>query len=43
LKNLRFESLKTALGKLPVKNAILDGEIVVLDGRGVGQFRDKQH
>jgi bifunctional non-homologous end joining protein LigD len=38
LKSLRFESLKTALGKLPVKNAILDGEIVVLDERGVSQF-----
>ena len=38
LKNLWFESLKTALGKLPVKNAILDGEIVVLDERGVSQF-----
>ncbi len=38
LKNLRFESLKTALAKLPVKNAILDGEIVVLDERGVSQF-----
>jgi bifunctional non-homologous end joining protein LigD len=38
LKNLRFESLKAALGKLPVKNVILDGEIVVLDERGVSQF-----
>ena len=37
-KNLRFESLKTALGKLQMKNAILDGEIVVLDERGVSQF-----
>ena len=38
LKNLRFESLRTALGKLPVKNAIIDGEIVCLDGKGVSQF-----
>lgn len=38
LKNLRFESLKRALAKLPVKNAILDGEIVCLDERGVSQF-----
>jgi hypothetical protein len=38
LKNLRFESLKTALGKLPVKNAIIDGEICCLDERGVSQF-----
>jgi bifunctional non-homologous end joining protein LigD len=38
LKNLRFESLKTALAKLPVKNAIIDGEICCLDERGVSQF-----
>ena len=38
LKNLRFESLKTTLGKLPVKNAIIDGEICCLDERGVSQF-----
>jgi bifunctional non-homologous end joining protein LigD len=38
LKNLRFESLKTALAKLPVKNAITDGEICCLDERGVSQF-----
>jgi bifunctional non-homologous end joining protein LigD len=38
LKNLRFESLKTALAKLPVKNVIIDGEICCLDERGVSQF-----
>jgi hypothetical protein len=38
LKSLRFESLTLALGKLPVKNAIIDGEIVCLDGKGVSQF-----
>jgi bifunctional non-homologous end joining protein LigD len=38
LKNLRFESLQLALAKLPVKNAIIDGEIVCLDERGVSQF-----
>jgi bifunctional non-homologous end joining protein LigD len=38
LKHLRFESLATALGKLPVHDAIIDGEIVCLDERGVSQF-----
>jgi bifunctional non-homologous end joining protein LigD len=38
LKSLRFESLRAALGKLPVHNAIIDGEIVCLDGNGVSQF-----
>jgi len=38
LKSLRFESLRAALGKLPVKNAIIDGEIVCLDDNGVSQF-----
>jgi bifunctional non-homologous end joining protein LigD len=37
-KNLRFESLKTTLAKLPVRNAILDGEICCLDEHGVSQF-----
>jgi bifunctional non-homologous end joining protein LigD len=37
-KNLRFESLKAALGKLPVRNAILDREICCLDEHGVSQF-----
>jgi bifunctional non-homologous end joining protein LigD len=38
-RNLRqfksFESLKKLLAKLPVKSAILDGEVVCLDGNGV--------
>jgi len=37
-KNLRFESLKYALAALPVRNAIIDREIVCLDERGVSQF-----
>jgi bifunctional non-homologous end joining protein LigD len=38
LKNLKFQSLKEALAKLPVENAILDGELVCLDKNGVSQF-----
>jgi bifunctional non-homologous end joining protein LigD len=38
LKNLHFDSLRVALGKLPVTDAILDGEIIVLDSNGVSQF-----
>jgi bifunctional non-homologous end joining protein LigD len=38
LRNLRFESLRAALGKLPVRNAIIDGEIICLDQKGVSQF-----
>jgi len=38
LKNLRFESLKVALARLTVRNAILDGEIVCLDENGVSRF-----
>ena len=37
-RSLGFESLKKALAKLPVETAILDGEIVCLDGKGVSQF-----
>jgi bifunctional non-homologous end joining protein LigD len=37
-KTLRFDSLRKALAKLPVQDAILDGEIVCLDERGVSQF-----
>jgi bifunctional non-homologous end joining protein LigD len=37
-RNLGFESLKKALAKLPVQTAILDGEIVCLDVKGVSQF-----
>jgi len=36
--NLRFESLKRSLAKLPVESAIMDGEIVCLDKNGVSQF-----
>jgi bifunctional non-homologous end joining protein LigD len=38
LKNLKFQSLKEALAKLPVENAILDGELVCLDKNGASQF-----
>ena len=38
LNDLRFASLKEALAKLPVQNAILDGEIVCLDKKGVSRF-----
>ena len=38
LKGLRFDLLQKALGGLPVRNAILDGELVVLDQNGVSRF-----
>src|SRR5215469_10375148 len=38
LKNLRFESLRLALGKLAAKSAIIDGEIVCLADNSVSQF-----
>jgi bifunctional non-homologous end joining protein LigD len=38
LKQLRFDSLKKALAKLPVEDAIIDGEIVCLDAKGMSQF-----
>jgi bifunctional non-homologous end joining protein LigD len=37
-RNLGFDSLKKALAKLPVQNAIIDGEIVCLDAQGVSRF-----
>jgi bifunctional non-homologous end joining protein LigD len=37
-RNLGFEALKRSLAKLPARAAILDGEIVCLDERGVSQF-----
>jgi bifunctional non-homologous end joining protein LigD len=37
-RSLRFLSLRLALEKLPVRNAIIDGEIVCLDKDGVSQF-----
>lgn len=38
LRALPFKSLRASLGTLDVSNAILDGEIVVLDGKGVSRF-----
>jgi bifunctional non-homologous end joining protein LigD len=35
-----FVSLKESLGKIPVKNAILDGEVVCLDSNGVSRFNE---
>lgn len=35
---LRYESLGKVLAKLPVQDAIIDGEIVSLDANGVSQF-----
>src|SRR5215471_4885017 len=40
LKNLRFDSLTDALAKLPVRNAIIDGEAICIDGSGVSRFND---
>jgi bifunctional non-homologous end joining protein LigD len=37
-RSLGFSELKKALASLPVQSAILDGEIVCLDSRGVSQF-----
>ena len=37
-RNLEFEALKRSLAKLPVKNAIIDGEIICVDAKGVSQF-----
>ena len=37
-RNLGFEAIKRSLAKLPVENAILDGEIVCVDAQGVSQF-----
>ena len=38
LNNLRFNSLKKVLAGLPVQDAIIDGEIICLDHKGVSQF-----
>jgi len=38
-----FAGLRSAMAELPVKNAILDGEIVVLDEFGRSQFRELMH
>ena len=41
LKSLRFESLRLALSKQAVKNAIIDGEIVCLDAGGYARNRHR--
>ena len=38
LNRLRFEQLRQALAILPVRDAVIDGEIVWLDENGVSQF-----
>jgi bifunctional non-homologous end joining protein LigD len=38
-RNLGFEALKRLLANLPVRNAIIDGEIICVDGKGVSQFK----
>ena len=38
LKIVPFKSLRASLAALSVPNAILDGEIIVLDNKGVSQF-----
>src|SRR5208283_1859589 len=38
LKQFSFVPLSNSLARLPVKNAILDGEVVCLDGKGISQF-----
>jgi bifunctional non-homologous end joining protein LigD len=37
-RNLGFEALKRSLAKLPVENAIIDGEVICVDAHGVSQF-----
>ena len=37
---VQFESLKKGLDKLPVENAILDGEVVCLDENDVSQYNE---
>ncbi|MBS2040684.1 DNA ligase D [bacterium] len=39
----RFASLVKSLKKLPVKQAILDGEVVILDQQGVSRFQKLQN
>src|SRR5208283_2592816 len=38
LNQFKFVLLRRSLSKLPVKSAILDGEVVCLDDKGVSQF-----
>ena len=35
-----FDHLKKSLDKLPVQNAIIDGEVVCLDANGISQFNE---
>jgi bifunctional non-homologous end joining protein LigD len=37
-RDLGFEALKRSLAKLPVENAILDGEVICVDAKGVSRF-----
>ena len=37
-RNLGREALERSLAKLPVENAILDGEVICVDAQGVSQF-----
>jgi len=37
-RNLGFEMLKRSLAKLPAQNAIIDGEAICVDAKGVSQF-----
>ena len=39
----KFPSLRAALEQLPVRQAVLDGEVVVLDERGVSSFQALQN
>jgi bifunctional non-homologous end joining protein LigD len=36
----KFSSLSAALTKLPVQDAIIDGEVVCIDGNGVSRFNE---
>ena len=37
-RDLGFEALKRSLAKLPVENAIIDGEVICVNAQGVSQF-----
>lgn len=39
----RFEEIAAAAALLPVKNAVIDGEVVVLDARGISHFQSLQN